>query len=56
MHYILIPFIAIVSLWMLLSSCTINLNNVSTRGTASDVIDDVSKNDVDTNVKLPIEI
>ncbi len=38
-----------------LTSCTVNMNNISTKGQASDLVDDVTRTDptTDTNIEIP---
>jgi hypothetical protein len=56
MHYFLIPFILIVTLWMLLSACTVSFQNISTNGKATDVVDDEfeSKADVSPDIDASV--
>ena len=56
MHYILISFLAILSIWFLFSSCTITFQNTSTNGKASDVVDDnlQTKADVSPDIETSV--
>lgn len=35
------------------SSCTVNLNNISTEGTATDIVDDVTETKTDADLSIP---
>lgn len=41
---------------LMLASCTISFSNVSTHGTATDLIDEDMKNDADVKPNLNLEI
>lgn len=38
---------------LMITSCTFNLTNISTHGTASDLVDETSTNDIETTMKIP---
>lgn len=56
MHYFLISFIAVVSLWLLLSACTLTLQNISTNGKATDVVDDEFETKADVSPDIDTSI
>lgn len=41
---------------LLLSSCSMNFQNISTNGTAKDIVDDQADPDIKPNVQLPAKL
>lgn len=49
-----ITLLGVFSLLLVLNACTITCQNISTHGTATDVIDDEMRTDVQTSAKMNV--